>query len=283
MSNPGPSSSSNLNTQPVTGSVGSNGKPLFFLSGNTPISPFNMSQAFGTIYGISSTALPTGIAPSGSVGANGALTLGTSLILTYGPTGVSPGIWLYFPQSAVYGGSVAGLYWCVMTSGTAGTVFNNIYVPPGDNFPPTTPVSIVDPGPGNYTGVTSEVVVYGSVVPGGTMGTTGVLESFHLISANNNANVKTARVRFGGIGGTIFETLPLTNTRTSTSLTHILNRNSASFQVGSPAVGFGASASGPITGNVDTSVDQQVVTTLQLATATDFIICEIADLDIDNT
>lgn len=283
MSNPGPASSSNINTQPVTGAIGSNGKPSFYLAGNTPITPFQMSQAFGSIYGLSSTAVPTGIAPSGSVGANGALTLGTSLILTYGPTGVSSGIWLYFPQSAVYGGSIAGSYWCVMTSGTAGTVYNNIYIPPGDNFPPSTLVSIVDPGPGNYTGVTSEVVVYGTVVPGTAMGTTGVLESFHLISANNNANVKTARVRFGGISGTIFESLPLANTRTSTSLTHILNRNSASFQVGSPAVGFGNSASGPVTSNIDTSQDQQFVTTLQLATATDFIISEIADLDIDNT
>lgn len=284
MSNPGPSSSSNINTQAVTGAVAAAGKPSFFLAGNTPISPFQMSQAFGSIYGLSSAATPTGIAPSGTMGANGALTLGTSLILTYGgAAGASVGIWLYFPAGAVYGGSVAGSYWCVMSSGTAGTVYNNIYIAPNLNPPPTTLVPVVDPGPGSYTGVTTEVVVFGSTIPAGNMGTTGVLESFHLISANNNANVKTARVRFGGIAGTIFETLTLTNTRTSTSLTHILNRDATNIQVGSPAVGFGNSASGPVIGNIDTTVDQQVVTTLQMATATDFMICEIVDLDIDNT
>lgn len=284
MANPGPSSSSNINTMPVTGATSAAGKPTFFLGGPNPITPFQMSQAFGSIYGLASIATPTGIAPSGSIGANGALTLGTSLILTYGGTGnASSGIWLYFPAGAVYQASAAGSYWCVMSSGTVGTVYNNIYVSPGLNTPPTTLVPVVDPGPGSYTGVTTEVVVFGTTVPGGSLGTTGVLESFHLISANNNANAKTARVRFGGISGTVFETLTLTNTRTNTSLTHILNRDAANIQIGSPAVGFGASATGPIIGNVDTSVDQQVVTTLQMATATDFMICEIADLDIDNT
>lgn len=51
------------------------------------------------------SAVPVGIAPSGTMGANGSVTLGTALSVVY-----SVGVFLYYPASAAYTASAAGFY-----------------------------------------------------------------------------------------------------------------------------------------------------------------------------
>lgn len=82
--------------------------------------------------------VPIGIAPTGTMAANGAITLGTALNTTY-----SGGLWLYLPAGAAYAGSLAGFYWTVMSSTTLGTVYNNTYTPGTDPVDiPASPTAI---------------------------------------------------------------------------------------------------------------------------------------------
>lgn len=63
--------------------------------------------------------IPVAIAPTGTMANNGAITLGTALNATY------PQIYLCLPASAIVAGSAVGCYYAVMSSATAGTVYNN--------------------------------------------------------------------------------------------------------------------------------------------------------------
>ena len=107
--------------------------------------------------------------PSGSVGNNGALTLGTALPGTY------TSLYVYFAAGQVYSGSVAGLYYVVMSSSTLGTIYNNIL---GNAFAtiPASPTPIVATGPGAFTGyVVDERILLQIELPGGTLGPNGAL------------------------------------------------------------------------------------------------------------
>jgi len=64
------------------------------------------------------TGIPVGVPSSGIITASGQLTLNTAFPTTY-----EGGIWLRFPPGAVSGDTTGGLYWCVMTSPTQGTVY----------------------------------------------------------------------------------------------------------------------------------------------------------------
>lgn len=144
-----------------------------------------------TLFGLPA---PVVLAPSGSVAANGALTLGTTLTQTF-----SGGCWMYFPSGAVYAGSAAGLYWVVMSSGTAGIIYdtiNNGYI----NRPSTvTPIAAA--GPGAFTGVTGSAIDLckfdvpdGLVIPGDS-----VRLAFSVLHTNS-ANNKSYSVKAGANG-----------------------------------------------------------------------------------
>ncbi len=116
---------------------------------------------------------------------------------------------------------------------------------------------------------TSEDILATITIKAGTMGPYGALRVRTQWSTTNNANVKTARIRLGGIGGTDFLAQPLTNFASTVNETVIQNRNSQASQYGPPAAmagGFGQSAGTPITGAIDTSVDTTLVITGQKAT-----------------
>ena len=136
---------------------------------------------------------PIGNAPSGTVAANGDLTLGTALNQTY-----SHGLWLYFPAGAAYAGSTAGFYWVVMSSITRGTIYNNSYVPGVDSWDVVgNPVGIVAAGPGAYTGVVANIVAIQATVPGGSLGNHGILWGFVAGVNNNSATAKGVNLFVG--------------------------------------------------------------------------------------
>lgn len=130
---------------------------------------------------------------------------------------------------------------------------------------------------------TTEDILATIVVPGGAMGKTGILRVSTWWSMTNNANVKTARVRLGGIGGTQFMTLALASLLTAADTRFIMNRGAANSQIGNVVslIGaWGSSAVALITGAIDTSIDQSLVITGQKATAGDALVLEAYLIDM---
>lgn len=211
---------------------------------------------------------PIGIAPTGTMGANGAVTLGTALNTTY-----SGGIWLYFPAGAVYSGSTAGFYWTVMSSTTLGTVYNNTYVPGTSSFDiPASPTAVVDAGPGAYTGVTSEITAISVTVPGGSLGKHGILFYEQYSAFNNTAGNKRVLMR---LAGTAMEDRYTTTEQGSAQRIGFMNRGSQARQTkarSSSLTGFMPMGAPAEDTTVDTSVDCAATISLVTAVATDWII-----------
>lgn len=221
------------------------------------------------------SAFPIGIAPTGAVGENGALTLGTALPATY-----NDGIFLHFPAGAVQADSPAGFYFCTMTSGTEGTVFGDIYTP-GTAAPtlPAAPAAIVDPGPGAYVGETAAVAAVSITLPGGLLGPNGRAR-FDLLGAHtDSAGDKTYSVHFGG------EAIVAATGSTSQSLSIpgflLANRGRADRQVAAGDPAGGTSAVAPLETAIDTAADVVIEIKLQRAAATDSMVLDRAGIVVE--
>ena len=128
--------------------------------------------------------------------------------------------------------------------------------------------------PVSLTGTTTETTMATISVPKDRLGKNGMLRITATYSYPNNANNKITRVRFGGL-----QSYAATNTTTLQQRfqVEIGNRNSLTSQftalAGAP-IGFGTSASAPVTMAIDTSVDQNVTLTGQLGNAADTMVLE---------
>lgn len=219
-----------------------------------------------TPYILAQCGVPIGIAPSGTMAANGAVTLGTALNATY-----SGGVWLYYAAGAVYAGSTAGFYWTVMSSTTVGTVYNNTYVPGTNSWDiPASPTAIVAAGPGAFTGSTSEITAFSVTLPGGSLGKNGRMFTQRNFAHSNSANNKTLQEK---LGSGVFGASTRTTTTVSRESNWITNAGNEAVQlVLSGGVAFADMTATVAQSNiaVDTSVDKNYVLTLQLANATDY-------------
>ena len=154
--------------------VGTNGS--YWYSNGTAWLPVN------GIINLFQSSLPVGIPPSGTIAANGALTLGTALDNVY------PSIYMWFPVGA-WTGSTAGMYYVSMSSTTVGQVYTNQYL----GGVPTIPASptAVSTGAGAYTQTTGAyLTVLSYAMPANVMGASGNLCGKFLASATNNGNLK---------------------------------------------------------------------------------------------
>lgn len=122
------------------------------------------------------------------------------------------------------------------------------------------------------TGTTTETSAKSTTVPGGSLGANGVLMITCNCSHTNNANVKTIRVKYGG---TTFLSIPAANQARTHLRATIQNLNATNSQIGGTNAGnastFGQSTSAQVTGSVDTTADQTVEVTAELATGTDTV------------
>lgn len=210
-------------------------------------------------------AVQSGIPSSGVVGANGALTVSTAFLETY-----SDGCWLYFPAGAVYAGSLAGLYWVVMSSTTVGTIYNNLLTLPGTVNAPASPTPIVAAGPGAYTQTLAEIVIAAGTVPAGSLGSSGVLQIASLVRHNSSAGAKSWKANYGG---TNFAIRSSTTTTLSNRVCSVYNSGSTSRQVSTRWVGPDATATtDPTFGTVDTTVDQVASVSVTLAASADWVV-----------
>jgi len=153
---------------------------------------FRAGSVAGSTRLLFSTGVTVGLAPTGSIADNGALTLGTALPLIY-----SQGLYLYFPADAIVTGSAAGFYWTVMSSTTAGVIYNNTFSTLVEPQAPTSNTAFVTTGPGAYTGVTSEITIYALPIPAGTLGVSGKIKGDILIDCTGSTNNKTTKISYG--------------------------------------------------------------------------------------
>lgn len=123
---------------------------------------------------------------------------------------------------------------------------------------------------------TAENTLATITVPGGMMGANDYLEIHTAWSVTNNANVKTARVRFSSISGTEYLLTGLASYLNGRFITTIHNANSVSSQKGGgpPGGQVGVGTSAIPTSSVDTSADTTIVITAQKATSGDTMTLE---------
>lgn len=216
---------------------------------------------------LAQTGIAVGIAGTGSVGANGALTLGTAL---FSATPYTQGCYMFFPAGAAFAASPAGFYLVKMTTATAGTIFNNTFTASGA-MPtiPASPTGITDAGPGAYTGDTTARTVWQFTLPANTLGKNGCLGIDQQQTYTNSANTKTFITSFGG--SNILNATP-TTTSQCYQIRKMFNRGVTNAQIIPPAGQFGigtATATNPVSIGVDTTASVVIASTVQLSNATD--------------
>ena len=122
------------------------------------------------------------------------------------------------------------------------------------------------------TGTTNETTLATISVPGGSMGLNGQIESILHFTYTSSANNKILRLK---LGATTFWQITATTTANYQLYTRICNRNSTSSQVhftlSAGTSGFGQSGSAVTTGVIDTTADQDITITGQLASAAETI------------
>lgn len=203
---------------------------------------------------IAQTGIPFIMAGSGSMGNNGALTLTTAL-----PTGCGgTGAYIYLPANAIVAASAAGWYYCVMSSTTAGTVYNNQYVSTnfsGQPYIPANPVAFATTGPGAFTGVSTAQTAYSFNVPGGLMGQDGVLEITGTFGYTGTTSSKNMTVKLGTATIYSFTTTTAANISTQAFLT-VQNQNKTNAQVTNQGGTVGANTAAQVYSSIDTTVTQ---------------------------
>jgi hypothetical protein len=135
-----------------------------------------------------------------------------------------------------------------------------------------------------HTGSTAEVVFANVTVPAGAMGPNGILRVNTLWTMTSSANVKTPRVRLGGVSGTEFYSQTQTTTLTLRHQTEIMNRNNQASQVAFPSIagggGWSSSAQARTIGSINTAVDTILVISGQLASAGETITLEAYNIEV---
>jgi len=224
----------------------------------------------------SSTALPMLLQSSGSVGNNGALTLGTPIPLS---GGYFWGCYMYFAAGKVYAGSIAGMYFVIMSSNSAGTIYDNMYQIGTPRIPDIL-IPIVATGPGAYTQVTTTVDLLVRTIMANSMGNNGRLIHQPSWVFPSNAHGKSVSAFFGAM-----QTYGKTRTTATqeTPLLDLRNRGIATRQFSSWASTAGpatSSSSGVSNGSIDTTADVLLYSRAQMDDPTDFVILESDSLEI---
>jgi hypothetical protein len=217
------------------------------------------------------SGIPFILSSSGSVGNNCAITGLTAMQHTY------PSAYIWMPTGAVASGVVAGWYYYVASSATAGTCYSNTYTS-GQPEIPASPTAFSTTGPGAFTQTTGSVILGPQVsIPAGSLGVNGELQfdGDATVAATNNA--KQVFYALGGSGNTGLAYFATNATTDFGWLQRLRNRGSASVQVSVGAANQGEPASGTAGPNfytVNTASAQTFYYGMQLANASDYIVME---------
>jgi hypothetical protein len=126
----------------------------------------------------------------------------------------------------------------------------------------------------NLTGTTSETILATYTMPANKMPANGILRITSFWSCNSSVNTHNAKVRFGGISGTVYSSDTMASRLTGQGITHIRANNSTSSQKSFSGSlfsnsSFTTSSNVAITSSVDTTSAVDIVFTGQLANSAD--------------
>lgn len=233
--------------------------PIKFVSNGTEWVPEG-GQATLALSGVG-----MGIMPSGTIstGASGHFVSGTAFPYTY-----SSGLWMYIVSAGTTPALTAGFYWCVFSNTTTCTIYTN------------------GPGSAAYnftvgaatTGSTSEITARSVTIPAGLMGESGQLVCDSLTSLSATATNRSLRTRLGGSQTCVMGTA--VGTTTSYSGRATTQNASALVQYSNPVFTGSTSTSTLTRTTIDTTAETTYTLTLQMASATDFLINHSFRLDL---
>lgn len=131
----------------------------------------------------------------------------------------------------------------------------------------------------SLTGTAAETTLASITIPGGLMGPNGAVRITTIWSYTNSANNKFARVKFGGslyIGAT------LTTTAQFHHLIYIANRGVTNSQIGAGnnTIPYGSGTAALPISSIDTSQDQVITLTGQLANTGETITLEAYSIEV---
>ena len=250
-----------LATDPLTGNV----TGLVGPSGTLASIPFipNGGQA----------AIPVILPSSGTI-TNGVLSALTALPTAYG------GAWMYFPAGASLP-SGAGLYWVSSVTTTGGNITTSFanastaFTP----YIPASPVLITSGGAAYTQTIATDITLANITVPGGLMGANGALRTYASHSLANTAGAKPSKLFHGGVQCGVLSTPA--SSAVGRSLHELSNRGSQASQYATSTTSTvgtsfanGATALTGYYGSVDTSINQPLTFTGNIAVATDYIVLE---------
>jgi len=234
---------------------------------------------------LAQSAIPMILPSSGTMGANGSLTGLTAL-----PYSVFPQpCFMYFPAGKVFSGSPAGMYYAILTSATAATVYNNMYTSglPQDAIY-ASPTAVVDAGPGAYTQTTgADIALININTTGGMIGRNGCLAARRYVSMGQAAGgTRSGKLTLGGT--MIAAESSMTNTYLAGGISkYLFNRGTQNSNV-CPLYGNWPGADALVTQvnsnlftSIDTSVDKTLSMLAQLVTtATDYYIIDAFRVEV---
>lgn len=222
------------------------------------------------------SAVPFILPSNGSVGNNGALTLGVALDRVY------PRCYMYFPTGAIFSGSAAGWYWVVMSSTTVGVIYNNTYT---SGYPRIPTISgFTTTGPGAFTTTTgSDLAALTFTLPGNVLPRFGGMQSRLSMTAGGAGGTKTGKV-FVSTGPVHVTTISTGNNFANGvgGFSMDGNTNTVKTTHAEQSAGFvnGYSYSQVIL-TLDMTIDKTVTVTLKhLATTTDWVVLQECEIEI---
>jgi len=228
------------------------------------------SSALGSMteFVLFQSSIPFVIPSSGTMGNNGAL------------SSLSPGLprtisacYMYFAVNVIASGVAAGWYYTVMSSTTAGTVYNNAYTS-GQPSIPASPTAFATTGPGAYTGVATSQAAMQYSLPALTMGFRDTLRITEKYSWTSSTNTKTFSTTFGGSTAQSFTNATSGNT-SAIVLLDISAQDATNAQVcGNSGSSTGATSSNFAFLTIDTTAAQTLAFNIQHNTAAEFVILE---------
>ena len=213
------------------------------------------------------TTIPFISLGSGSVSAPGAITGIAALPQTY------PEAWCYFPANILAAVQAAGWYYCTFSGVSTGTAYLNTYSGLGQAPTPGTLVPVTA-GQGAFTGDTGEEFGPTVTINAGLLGTLGQLRISAAYEQTNNANVKTARVRYSGNAGTIFLSAANASLAANGFVASIANKGTVALQQSSLIANAASVVTQNVLGTVNSAAAGTLVASLQKATATDNLVLD---------
>lgn len=217
----------------------------------------NITEVVGTV--------PIVIPNSSTVATNGAITV-TALADTY-----SGGAWVYLPADAIVGG-LAGLYWTIFSSTTAGIVKTNYVNPATTEFVPYVPtgtlVTAVGSNSAYVTPTAVDVPLVNITLPANSVSIGSNIKTFCRVTCPSAADDKIVKHL---LGATAVGSQTFTTSTGGTLTTAIFSRSSAKQVLGT----YGDSGIAATTfGTVNTAAASKIVIAGQLAAVTGYLVIE---------